>query len=345
MARQPRAGAAGSAAGQGPSAPAIAPEKTTETTARAIRDINLALANKLREAAGLLARQGDSPFRIAAYRRAADTVAGLDQGVDQILAEGGVAALDAIPGVGRGIAAALAEMIHSGRWTYLQRLRGAAEPGDLFRIIPGVGPKLAKLLHDELHVETLEQLEAALHDPKTPHIRTIGPRRIALLRASLATLLSRLRPAPRAPFEEPSVELLLDIDAAYRQAAAAGELPMIAPKRFNPAGEAWLPIMHAERGPWHFTALYSNTGRAHDLGKTKDWVVIYAQADHGGETQRTIVTETRGHLKGFRVVRGRERECLAFYEASEDRTSEPAEQTHEETAALPPHLARGCAEK
>ncbi|MGB8276844.1 MAG: helix-hairpin-helix domain-containing protein [Methylovirgula sp.] len=327
MARQARAGAAGSATGRGGSAPAIAPEKTAETMAAAIPDINVQLANKLREAASLLAGQSDSPFRIAAYRRAADAVAGLGHGVDEILETGGVAALDAIPGVGRGIAAALAEMIHSGRWTYLQRLRGAAEPGDLFRIIPGVGPKLAKLLHDELHVETLEQLEAALHDPKTPHIKTIGPRRIALLRASLATLLSRLRPAPQVPFEEPSVGLLLDIDAAYRQAAEAGELPMIAPKRFNPAGEAWLPIMHAERGPWHFTALYSNTARAHDLGKTKDWVVIYAQADHGGETQRTIVTETRGKLKGFRIVRGRERDCLNFYEASKNRTSAP-EQLH-----------------
>lgn len=60
--------------------------------------------------------------------------------------------------------------------------------------------------------------------------------------------------------------MLLDVDRAYR--AAAGALAKIAPKRFNPAGEAWLPILHTERGPWRFTALFSNTARAHSLGRT-----------------------------------------------------------------------------
>ena len=44
----------------------------------------------------------------------------------------------------------------------------------------------------------------------------------------------------------------------------------IAPRRFNPEGNSWLPIMHTEMQGWRFTALYSNTARAHDLGKTGD---------------------------------------------------------------------------
>jgi DNA polymerase (family X) len=286
-------------------------------------EMNARAATRLREAAGLLARQGDNQFRIAAYRRAADAVAALDRGPDEILGEGGVEALDAIPGVGRGIAAALAEMVHTGRWTYLDRLRGAADPSDLFRVIPGIGPKLARHLHGELKVETLEQLEAALHDPQTSRIEKIGPRRLELLRAGLASHLARVRPARAAAAEEPPVETLLEVDRAYAEAAATGRLPMIAPKRFNPEGEAWLPIMHLTRGKWHFTALYSNTARAHDLGKVRDWVVIYAHFDHGGEVQRTVVTETRGALAGRRVVRGRERECLAFYARSAALPAEP----------------------
>jgi hypothetical protein len=93
----------------------------------------------------------------------------------------------------------------------------------------------------------------------------------------------------------------------------AGGLRKIAPKRFNPEAEAWLPILHSRRGNWHFTALYSNTARAHELGKTNDWVVLYFHADHGGEGQRTVVTESRGTLAGGRVVRGRKAECLEFY--------------------------------
>ena len=58
--------------------------------------------------------------------------------------------------------------------------------------------------------------------------------------------------------------------------------------------------------------MYSNTARAHELGKTDDWVVIYYEQD-GEEDQCTVVTETRGPLAGRRVVRGREQECREYY--------------------------------
>jgi hypothetical protein len=71
--------------------------------------------------------------------------------------------------------------------------------------------------------------------------------------------------------------------------------------------------MHARRENWHFTALYSNTARAHELGRTRDWVVVYFYDDEHAEGQHTVVTEARGALAGKRVVRGREAECRAFY--------------------------------
>ena len=106
----------------------------------------------------------------------------------------------------------------------------------------------------------------------------------------------------------PSVATLLAVDDRYRRLAAADKLPKIAPKRFNPEGRAWLPVMHTKSGDWHFTALFSNTARAHELGRTDDWVVIYyVDGDHE-EGQNTVVTETHGPRQGQRVVRGRERE-------------------------------------
>ena len=107
---------------------------------------------------------------------------------------------------------------------------------------------------------------------------------------------------------EPGVDLLLDVDREYREKAERGVLPKTAPRRFNPAGEAWLPILHAERADWHFSATFSNTARAHELGRVRDWVVIYFHQESGPEGQRTVVTETRGPLAGSRVVRGREAE-------------------------------------
>ncbi len=123
-------------------------------------------------------------------------------------------------------------------------------------------------------------------------------------------MLARTRRTPRAPLSEPGVDLLLDVDAEYRRRTAAGDLPKIAPRRFNPGGEAWLPILHTDRGPWQFTALLSNTARAHELGRTDDWVVVYFHSNDHEEGQRTVVTETRGRLTGERVVRGREADCL-----------------------------------
>jgi len=129
-----------------------------------------------------------------------------------------------------------------------------------------------------------------------------------MISAALAQMLQG-RPSRHKSANEPDVEILLDVDREYREKAAGGKLKKIAPRRFNPAEEAWLPILHTQRGDWHFTALYSNTARAHEFGKTGDWVVLYFHADHGPEAQRTVVTETSGKLAGRRVVRGRESEC------------------------------------
>ena len=86
----------------------------------------------------------------------------------------------------------------------------------------------------------------------------------------------RTRPLPRpAATAGPDVAVLLDVDAEYRRRAAADELPKIAPRRLNPDRRAWLAVLHTHRDSWHFTALYSNTARAHQLGKTDDWVVLY----------------------------------------------------------------------
>ena len=104
------------------------------------------------------------------------------------------------------------------------------------------------------------------------------------------------------------------MDREYREKAAAGSLRAIAPRRFNPTGEAWLPVLHTQRGPRHYTALFSNTARAHQLGKTHDWVILYFD-DGGGERQHTVITAQRDTLKGKRIVRGRESECEAHYRA------------------------------
>jgi hypothetical protein len=169
----------------------------------------------------------------------------------------------------------------------------------------------------------LEALEIAAHDGRLDKVKGVGPRRVAAIRAALAERLARVRgramPAAGAARTEPTIEAILDADALYRSEEAAERLKTIAPRRFNPEGQAWLPILHARRGDWHFTLLHSNTARAHALGRARDWVVVYFYDGDHREGQRTVVTETRGPLKGKRVVRGREAECRGYYAVRAER--------------------------
>ncbi len=282
---------------------------------------NSQCADRLREAADLLDVQGANPFRISAYRRAAETVRDLPEDLARLIDRDGIAGLEALPGIGRGIASALLEMNRTGRWMQLERLRGNADPTQLFTAVPGLGHRLAERIHDELHIDTLEALEVAAHDGRLETVPGVGPRRAAAIRSSLQTMLSRGRPRRSIGATEqgsrseagPSVATLLDVDREYRLKADDYTLPTIAPKRFNPSGDAWLPVLHTQRDGWHFTALFSNTAQAHQLNRTRDWVVIYYYDDEHSEGQHTVVTETHGQLAGRRVVRGREAECRAHY--------------------------------
>ncbi len=279
---------------------------------------NRRAAEILRECGELLRQQDANQFRVNAYMRAARTLETLDVDARVILDAEGLDGLIRLPAIGRGLASSIDEIARTGRLSLLERLRGTADPETLFQSVPGIGPGLARDLHHRLHVDTLEALELAAHDGRLETVPGIGPRRAAAIRFGLSGLLGR-NPARATRPTGPSVDDLLVVDREYREKALADRLPKLAPKRFNPAGKAWLPVLHTQRGEWHFTALYSNTARAHELGRTRDWLVVYFYDEDHREGQHTIVTETVGRLKGRRVVRGREAECRAYYDRSRQK--------------------------
>jgi predicted flap endonuclease-1-like 5' DNA nuclease len=307
-------------------APAVASPSTSVS--------NTDVADAFERVADLLEVQDGNPFRVRAYRAAASTMRTLDRPVSALVLEEGPDALERLPGIGTALAAAIEEFVLTGRMRFLERLEGQVCPEDLLRTIPGIGPELARRIHRDLGVETLEELEIAAHDGRLERVRGFGPRRTESVRQTLAGILGRAarrralargpgagralpgRPGYQEPAAVPSVEALLSVDEEYRSRARAGELHRIAPRRFNPLHEAWLPILHTEREGWSMTALFSNTARAHELGRTHDWVVVYADGDHGSEQRFTVVTEYQGDLTGRRVVRGRELECRRYYAES-----------------------------
>ncbi|MCA0452587.1 MAG: DNA-binding protein [Chloroflexi bacterium] len=285
-------------------------------------ETNAQIAHVLETIADHLETQNANPFRVRAYRDGADTIRATKQSVAELIHKGQTGKLDDLPNIGSGIIAVVGEYITLGKSSLLEELESANTPVALFSNVPGIGKELASRIVDQLHITTLPALEEAAHNGDLARVEGFGTKRLDGVKTALAGMLSRSARAGqkertststgKAPKDQPSVELLLEIDADYRKQARAGKLPKIAPKRFNPKGEAWLSILNTKHDDWKFTAMFSNTAQAHKLGKTDDWVVIYFERG-GTEHQHTVVTETKGTLKGKRVVRGREGDNQTYY--------------------------------
>ena len=285
------------------------------------KELNFRVARRLDEVAQLLSEQEANHFRVQAYRHAAETLRQLPKSVGDIVKEEGEQGLRKLPAIGETLARAIATIVTTGQLPMLHRLRGESDSELLLASVPGVGRVLAARLHHNLGIDTLEQLEAAAHDGRLKKVAGLGEKKVAGIIDSLASRLGRLsRPGNMMRSREPTVAELLDVDREYREKAAAGHLRTVAPRRFNPTREAWLPILHTERGSRHYTALFSNTALAHQLEKTSDWLVLYYDGE-AGEGQCTVITSQRGPLAGKRVVRGRENECADYYRQTQNRAA------------------------
>ena len=282
---------------------------------------NLDIAGRLDEVATIFAEQGANRFRVRAYHNAASALRRLPDSVVEIFRREGIEGLEKIPGVGASIARAIRDILLHGRLAMLDRLRGESEAIAILASVPGIGKRLARRFHDDLGIESLEELELAAHDGRIEQYPGIGAKRLAGIRDSLAQRLGRIRrrAIASARMRIPPIAELLDVDLEYREKAAAGKLTQIAPRRFNPEGESWLPVLHTTRNGRHYTALFSNTARAHELGKTRDWVVLFCD-DGDAEHRFTVITSEFGCLQGERIVAGREAECEKYYDQALTRS-------------------------
>ncbi|MEM8502292.1 MAG: helix-hairpin-helix domain-containing protein [Cyanobacteria bacterium P01_D01_bin.1] len=292
------------------------------------------IAIAFEQVADLLEKQGDDYYRIRAYRKGAQSIRAQDESVVDIFEAEGTAGLEKLPYIGKRLAASIQELAQTGDLGLLARLQIEASPVGLFAKVPGIGPVLAHRIHKELEIDSLEGLEQAALDGSLARLHGFAEGRTMLIRDFVGAMLDRAsgkqlrralsswsstrlssRPVGRSAsnsrlkeqaIDAPSIELLLEVDAQYRYLAKAGQLRMITPRRFNPEGKPWLPVMKLKKQGWAFNVLYSNTARAHELGKTHDWVVIYYEkvGESGYSGQCTIVTETHGMHQGDRVVRG-----------------------------------------
>ena len=208
---------------------------------------NEEIAELLDHIAELLAVRDDNSFRVEAYRRGAATARNAGSSLAELSRAHDIDAIKDLPNIGQALASTVMEYVNTGRSSLLDRLKGEVQPATLFSQLPGIGPRLGRRIADKLAIETLEELEQAAHDGQLEQVPGIGPGRTAAIRDSLAGRLSRSaqrRSRERALAEnghntlQPEVAILLAVDAEYRRQAEAGKLRRIAPRRFNPSGEA-----------------------------------------------------------------------------------------------------------
>ena len=123
----------------------------------------------------ILELKNDSKFRVIAYERAADIIASLTKDVEDVYQEGGVKALEEIPGIGESIASKIEELLKTGKLKYYSQLtKQFPERMLILTDVPGIGAKTAYKLFKQLKIDSVAKLEKAAKSgalKKLPHFK------------------------------------------------------------------------------------------------------------------------------------------------------------------------------
>jgi DNA polymerase (family 10) len=143
---------------------------------------NLAVARVLAEIGDLLEIKGENPFKIRAYRNASETIAHSPERIADLTPERRLA----IPGIGRDLAAKIAELLDTGAIAYHQGLLQEFPPTVLDMLhLQGVGPKTVAMLHRELQILSLDDLERAAREGRLRGLKGMGAKKEAQILKAL----------------------------------------------------------------------------------------------------------------------------------------------------------------
>src|SRR5436309_10880498 len=131
------------------------------------------VAATLEDIAVLMALQeGSSTFEVRAYENAARAINSLDGDIVQLTHEG---KLKGVPGLGPTIIKRIEELVNTGHLTYYEELRQKTPQIKLEMLrIPGVGPKKINAIYDQLHVQSMAELEQACREDKVARLPGFG---------------------------------------------------------------------------------------------------------------------------------------------------------------------------
>jgi DNA polymerase (family 10) len=134
---------------------------------------NEEVARLLREMGDLLELQGESGFKVVAYRKAARSLESMKDDLEDVARNG---KLESIPGVGKAIASKISEFLETGKIETHDRLFRETPPGMAELLaISGLGPKTVSMLHQKLGVSSVEELERAAREHQVRRLPRMGP--------------------------------------------------------------------------------------------------------------------------------------------------------------------------
>src|SRR4051812_43239299 len=121
---------------------------------------NAQIASHLRSLAQLFAGKGENPYKVRAYRRAAETIEALSESVAELVHTG--ADLTQFNGIGKAIAGTLKEIVQEGKLTQLEKLRSSAGP-ELAELseYPRLDPQRVLRVYKKLNISSVKSLKAA----------------------------------------------------------------------------------------------------------------------------------------------------------------------------------------
>jgi DNA polymerase (family X) len=233
---------------------------------------NPEIARTLEEVADILEIQNANPFRIRAYRNAVRTVETVTVPLRRWVEEG--RALTDLPGIGREMANHIKEMVETGTLGFRDELL-AEVPRSLIELmrLPGLGPKKARRVFDELQIGSVDELEAAAKEGRIAALPGFGAKSQEKILAGIADYRQQgsrflLNEAERSvePLlaylrETPGIERLEVAGSYRRRKETIGDIDLLA------IASQPLPVMERFRG-------YAQVDKVLMAGDTRSTVVL-----------------------------------------------------------------------
>lgn len=191
---------------------------------------NREIAELFKRIGDMLDILGENRFKVLAYHRAAENILNLGQDIRTYWQAG---TLQEIPGIGQAIADKIDELLATGRLEFYERLQDQVPSGVVSLLeIPDVGPRTAKLLWEELGLQSVGEVETAARNGRLQGLPGLGAKSEAKILAGIDVLHRRSDRIPLGTAWPVALDLLEGLKATcpeVLEATVAGSLRRMQP--------------------------------------------------------------------------------------------------------------------